>query len=280
MRPVLTAGADDPDAAPIEQPGPSRARAALAARRLRAGRRRRSGSSSRGSRRSAPASPSPPRSPGAAREAAVCGDRGARRGALLRRARLGAAAGEAGPHARAAPGPPAAGASTAAPAAGVLDGRPARAAAGRRHYAPRAAPPRRSQLDVGAAVAGADQDQRQHEPERRDHRAADEGRLEALGERVGQLRGRPASPSRHPCASWRSSPGRRGPSAPPICCEVLISPLARPDSRSSTPETAAIVEVTKAKPRPDRQQQRRPEDVGEEAAAHRDLAEPDAGRPR
>ena len=40
------------------------------------------------------------------------------------------------------------------------------------------------------------------------------------------------------------------PSAPPICCEVLISPLARPCSRSSTPETAAIVEVTKPNPRP------------------------------
>ena len=40
------------------------------------------------------------------------------------------------------------------------------------------------------------------------------------------------------------------PSAPPICCEVLISPLARPCSRSSTPETAAIVEVTKPNPSP------------------------------
>ncbi len=40
------------------------------------------------------------------------------------------------------------------------------------------------------------------------------------------------------------------PSAPPICCEVLISPLARPDSCSRTPETAAIVVVTKANPRP------------------------------
>ena len=40
------------------------------------------------------------------------------------------------------------------------------------------------------------------------------------------------------------------PSAPPICCEVLISPLARPCSRCSTPETAAIVEVTKPKPSP------------------------------
>ena len=40
------------------------------------------------------------------------------------------------------------------------------------------------------------------------------------------------------------------PSAPPICCEVLISPLASPDSCSRTPETAAIVVVTKAKPSP------------------------------
>ena len=40
------------------------------------------------------------------------------------------------------------------------------------------------------------------------------------------------------------------PKAPPICCEVLISPLARPDSCSRTPETAAIVVVTKANPSP------------------------------
>ena len=54
-------------------------------------------------------------------------------------------------------------------------------------------------------------------------------------------------------ARWRrsrSSESTARPSAPPICCEVLIRPLARPASFSSTPETAAIVVVTKAKPRP------------------------------
>ena len=40
------------------------------------------------------------------------------------------------------------------------------------------------------------------------------------------------------------------PSAPPTCWEVLISPLARPDSRSATPDTAAIVIVTNEKPSP------------------------------
>ncbi len=40
------------------------------------------------------------------------------------------------------------------------------------------------------------------------------------------------------------------PSAPPICCEVLISPLASPASCSATPDIAAIVVVTKANPRP------------------------------
>ena len=40
------------------------------------------------------------------------------------------------------------------------------------------------------------------------------------------------------------------PSAPPTCCVVLINPLARPASLSGTPETAAIVVVTNANPRP------------------------------
>ena len=40
------------------------------------------------------------------------------------------------------------------------------------------------------------------------------------------------------------------PSAPPICCDVLISPLASPASRPDTPLTAAIVMGTNAKPRP------------------------------
>jgi hypothetical protein len=40
------------------------------------------------------------------------------------------------------------------------------------------------------------------------------------------------------------------PSAPPTCCEVLIRPLANPASSASTPETAAIVLVTNARPSP------------------------------
>ena len=43
---------------------------------------------------------------------------------------------------------------------------------------------RRSELDVGAAVAAADQHQRQHQAECGDHRPAEERRLEALGEGV------------------------------------------------------------------------------------------------
>ena len=40
------------------------------------------------------------------------------------------------------------------------------------------------------------------------------------------------------------------PSAPPTCSEVLIRPLANPCSRSSIPETAAIVNGTNASPSP------------------------------
>src|SRR5436190_1995536 len=40
------------------------------------------------------------------------------------------------------------------------------------------------------------------------------------------------------------------PSAPPTCWVVLIMPLASPCSRSGTPEIAAIVSGTKARPRP------------------------------
>ncbi len=40
------------------------------------------------------------------------------------------------------------------------------------------------------------------------------------------------------------------PSAPPICCDVLIRPEARPASWFSTPDTAATVIGTNAKPRP------------------------------
>ena len=65
------------------------------------------------------------------------------------------------------------------------------------------------------------------------------------------------------------------PSAPPICWEVLIRPLASPDSCSRTPETAAIVVVTKAKPSPVAASSDGPEHVGEVAAADRDLREPE-----
>ena len=69
---------------------------------------------------------------------------------------------------------------------------------------------RRSELDVGAAVAAADQHQRQHEAERGDHRAAEERRLEALGQRVRERRRAAVAPtpSGRRCASWRSSPAR------------------------------------------------------------------------
>ena len=40
------------------------------------------------------------------------------------------------------------------------------------------------------------------------------------------------------------------PSAPPTCCDVLISPEARPVSCGSTPLTAAIVIGTNANPSP------------------------------
>ena len=56
------------------------------------------------------------------------------------------------------------------------------------------------------------------------------------------------------------------PIAPPICCEVLMSPLASPDSRSSTPATAAIVIGTKTMPAPTAHDDGRAEHVRHEAA--------------
>ena len=68
----------------------------------------------------------------------------------------------------------------------------------------------------------------------------------------------PGSAAGLPCAaSIRSSvrvlaivASTASPSAPPICCDVLMSPDARPESSGEMPLTAAIVTGTNAKPRP------------------------------
>ena len=63
-------------------------------------------------------------------------------------------------------------------------------------------------LEVGAAVARADQDQRRHEPERRDRGAAQERGLESIRQRVREAR--PARQQRGGCGWWRSSRARPG----------------------------------------------------------------------
>ena len=71
--------------------------------------------------------------------------------------------------------------------------------------------------------------------------------LEALGQRVGMRDAGLSSESRRELAIAARI---ARPSAPPICCDVLIRPEARPASCGSTPATAAIVIGTNAKPRP------------------------------
>ena len=162
----------------------------------------------------------------------------------------------------------------------LQDLRPRRAAGARRgprrraRRAHRRRPPRSARfgLDVGAAVAGADQGQYGDQAEDRDPGAGQEGRLEALGERRRRPRRRRRG---RRCGSWRSSARTASPSAPPTCCEVLIRPLARPASRSLTPATAAIVCGTKANPRPTAASSDGPRMSVEEAAADRDLGEPE-----
>ena len=65
------------------------------------------------------------------------------------------------------------------------------------------------------------------------------------------------------------------PSAPPTCCEVLISPLASPARWSFTPETAAIVCGTNAKPRPTAARSDGPRTSPRKVPSGGDLAEPD-----
>ena len=64
------------------------------------------------------------------------------------------------------------------------------------------------------------------------------------------------------------------PMAPPNCCEVLISPLARPCSRGRHAGDRRDRRGHEAESEADGRQQRGPEDVVHEAAADRDPAEP------
>ena len=63
------------------------------------------------------------------------------------------------------------------------------------------------------------------------------------------------------------------PSAPPICCDVLISPEASPASAGWTPASAAIEIGTKEKPMPSADEQEAGQEVVEVRAADRDLRE-------
>ena len=71
------------------------------------------------------------------------------------------------------------------------------------------------------------------------------------------------------------------PSAPPICCEVLNRPDARPASAGWTPARAAIEIGTNEKPIPSPDQQEAGQEVTEVRAVDRDLREVhEAGRQR
>ncbi len=103
---------------------------------------------------------------------------------------------------------------------------------------------------MGAAVAPVDQHRAEHDAEHREAGTGEEGGLEALGESFRQRRG--ATPLRQQSSvrELATVASTASPSAPPICCDVLIRPLARPASRSSTPATAAIVTGTNENPSP------------------------------
>ena len=69
------------------------------------------------------------------------------------------------------------------------------------------------------------------------------------------------------------------PTAPPICCDVLISPDARPASACATPASAAIVIGTKQSAMPSPMIRKPGKQIRRVRAVDRDLREQDAGRP-
>ena len=75
-------------------------------------------------------------------------------------------------------------------------------------------------------------------PDRGDDRAADERGLEAVD---GGLRGATPSAIASFVQSFAIVDSAATPTAPPICCDVLIRPDASPASSGSTPASAAIV---------------------------------------
>ena len=64
------------------------------------------------------------------------------------------------------------------------------------------------------------------------------------------------------------------PRAPPTCCDVLISPLASPDSLADARDRGDRRRHER-EAEADRREQRRAQDVGQEAAVDGDLREPD-----
>ena len=116
----------------------------------------------------------------------------------------------------------------------------------------------------------ADQDERGEDADRRDARADPERRLEAGGERLRAPRRRPAASVVCAIAIVEST---AMPSAPPICCDVLISPDARPASFAVHARERRDRDRHERERHPDRDQQEARQQVAEVRAADRDLRE-------
>ena len=114
---------------------------------------------------------------------------------------------------------------------------------GRSHVAA-PAPPRRARGSSRDEISVSDE----HGAEDREAGADHERELEALGQRARHAAARALISASVRELAIEARIAR--PSAPPTCCDVLISPDARPASCGSTPLTAAIVIGTNAKPSP------------------------------
>ena len=126
-------------------------------------------------------------------------------------------------------------------------------------------------------VAPVDDEQGDEHADEGDAGADDERRLESVGQRERLTAVPVLTASLVVVVAIADSAAM--PRAPPICCDVLISPEASPASWSCTPANAAIEIGTNEKPMPTPISRKPGQQVGEVRAADGDLGEVDeAGR--
>ncbi len=131
------------------------------------------------------------------------------------------------------------------------------------------------ELDVGAAVAAADQRQRQHQSECGDHRTAEERRLEALGESVRERGG--VAPRRGHDVVGPGVGDRRQHGQPQRAADLLRGvdqPAREAGFLVAHPGDRGDRGRHEGEPKAKGGQHRGPEDVGDVATANRDLREP------